>query len=238
MKSLKEFYENLYNKKKMEGYKKTVEYRRKDFIHKYLLFFLNPHKNTRHEIVNKTLLPQKRYLDVGCGGGESTVSYGSLEKFEEIYGVDISKSAVSEAKEFGIDARLVDVNHEVLPFPDNFFDVITCVAVIEHLIEPHHILKEMKRVLRPGGEMILGTVNVASFSNRMRILFGYRPRTSFDDGWDGGHLLYFTPRELRDLLSQYDFKVVDQYATGNMEFLRKLLFNLTGEFIFKCISIK
>jgi SAM-dependent methyltransferase len=113
---------------------------------------------------------------------------------------------------------------------------VTFVAVIEHLIDPYHILAEIKRVLKTNGVfvLIIGAPNVASFSNRIRILTGHRPRTSFDMGWDGGHLLYFTPRDLKGLLAQYGFGVVEKYATGNLQFLRKLFFNLTGEFIFKC----
>jgi hypothetical protein len=86
--------------------------------------------------------------------------------------------------------------------------------------------------------MLIGTANVASLSNRLRILFGYIPRTSFDDGWDGGHLLYFTPKELEKLLKRYDFQVVRRYTTGNLPILRRLFYNLCGEFIFECRLLK
>jgi methionine biosynthesis protein MetW len=231
---LKEHYENLYRKKKAAGYKEEVELRQKDFIHKYFLFFLDPHKNSRHDIVRKNLTPQERYLDIGCWDGSSTVLYRPFEKFQEIYGVDISESAVSEAVNKGIKAHVVDINHEKLPFPDDYFDFITFVAVIEHLIEPYHILHEVKRVLRSQGRLIIGPVNVGSLSNRLRALFGRRPRTSHDNGWDGGHLLYFTPKDLQDLLMKYDFQVVNKFTTGNHQLLRKLFYNLTGEFIFEC----
>jgi methionine biosynthesis protein MetW len=234
MNPLKEYYENLYRRKKSAGYKEEVESRQKDFIHKYFLFFLDPSENSRHEIVRKNLTPQARYLDIGCWDGSSTLLYEPFETFQEIYGVDISEAAVSEAVNKGINAHAVDINHENLPFPDNYFDFVTFVDVIEHLIEPYHILREIKRVLRSQGKLIIGTVNVGSLSNRLRILFGRRPRTSHDDGWDGGHLLYFTPRELEDLLLNYDFQVINKFATGNLQLLRKIFYNFTGEFIFEC----
>ena len=106
--------------------------------------------------------------------------------------------------------------------------------MIEHLVDPYHILEEIEKVLKPEGILIIGTVNVALLSNRIRVLLGRRPRTSFDIGWDGGHLLYFTPKELKVLLSQCGFEIIGKYATGNLQFLRKLFFDLTGEFIFKC----
>lgn len=234
MKVLKKFYENLYKEKSRPEYKQEYEKRKRDFLHRYILFFLNPYVNTRHEIVRKILPSGSRYLDIGCWTGNSTISYGALEKFKEVYGVDISEEALKEARKKGIRVYTVDLNYEKLPFPTDFFDCITFVAVIEHLVTPYHILEEIKRILKPHGILIIGTVNVASFSNRVRIVLGYRPRTSFDAGWDGGHLLYFTPTDLRNLLTEYDFKIVERYATGNLPFLRKLLFHMTGEFIFKC----
>ncbi|KKO20381.1 MAG: two-component response regulator [Candidatus Brocadia fulgida] len=138
----------------------------------------------------------------------------------------------------GINVSACDINLEPLPYPDNSFDCITLIAVIEHLIDPYHSLKEITRVLKTGGTLIIGTPNVASFSNRIKLLLGKRPRTSFDAGWDGGHLLYFTPKELELLLTQHRFKIASRQATGNLQLLRKLFFNLTGEFIFQCVLEK
>jgi 2-polyprenyl-3-methyl-5-hydroxy-6-metoxy-1,4-benzoquinol methylase len=238
MSPLKKFYSGLYVKKKTEVYKKEVDQRRNDFIHRYLPFFLDPFQNTRHDVVRNALFSGKRYLDVGCWDGESTAYYRSLEKFDEVYGVDICADAVGDAGKLGIGAEVTDLNHQDLPFPDEHFDAVTCVDVIEHLVEPFHVLREIKRVLKRNGQMLIGTANVASLSNRLRILFGYRPRTSFDDGWDGGHLLYFTPKELEKLLKRYDFQVVRRYTTGNLPTLRRLFYNLCGEFIFECRLLK
>ena len=233
IKGVKKFYDELYEKKAKPGYKEESEKRRLDFLHRYILFFLNPYKNTRHDIVRNILPSGERLLDVGCWTGDSTIWYGAFLKFKKVFGVEISEGAAQEAKKKGIKVSICDINTDNLPYPDNFFDCITFVAVIEHLIDPYHILSEIKRVLKPDGILIIGTANVVSLSNRIRILLGRRPRTSFDVGWDGGHLLYFTPKDLEKLLSEYGFTVIGRYATGNMPWLRRLLFSLTGEFIFK-----
>lgn len=234
--SLKRYYENLYVEKKKDSYKKEREERQRDFLHKYILFFLNPDKNTRHEIVRKILPTGQRYLDIGCWTGDSTISYGFWDKFIEVYGVELSEGAASEAREKGINVAICDINSDTLPYPDDYFDCITFIAVIEHLVDPYHIMTEIKRILKREGILIIGTANVASLSNRMRIVLGHRPRTSFDDGWDGGHLLYFTPKDLKSLLANYGFEILARYATGNLQLIRKILFNFTGEFIFKCIK--
>lgn len=238
MNSLKNFYEKLFTEKGKADYKKQYDLRKKDFFHKYFLFFLNPDKNSRHEIVKKILSSGNRYLDIGCWSGDAIIIYDAFKKYNEVYGIDISESAVKKAKEKGIKASFVDINSEKLPFTDNFFDTITFIDVIEHLIDPYLILAEIKRVLKPEGTLIIGTANVSSLSNRLRILFGRRPRTSFDNGWDGGHLLYFTPKELKKLLEGFNFKILKKFATGNLQIIRKIFFSMTGEFIFKCILNK
>jgi len=234
MKAIKKFYNNLYQEKIRPGYKKECEKRRKDFLHKYILFFLDPNKNTRHEIVRKTLPSGETYLDIGCWTGDSTIYYGVLDKFKEVHAVDISEEALKQATLKDIKTNIIDVNDDNLPFSANYFDCVTLAAVLEHLIDPYHILGEIKKILKLNGILIICVPNVASLSNRVRILTGHIPRTSFDIGWDGGHLLYFTPDSLGGLLKQYGFEIIEKYATGNLQFLRKLFFNLVGEFIFKC----
>lgn len=234
MNAIKKYYDNLYQEYKRPEYNIEREKRNKDFLHKYFLFFLNPHKNRRHDIV-KDLLPfGDTYLDVGCWTGDSTILYNVFGKFKQVCGVDVSEVVLEDAASKGIKTYRVDINSEVLPFPDNYFDCITLVAVMEHLVDPYCILGEVRRILKPNGIFIIGVPNVASLSNRIRVMMGKRPRTSFDLGWDGGHLLYFTPVELRKLLGEYNFKIMDKYATGNLQLLRKIFFNITGEIIFKC----
>lgn len=232
MKKIKDFYNRLYEEKSRGNY--VIK---KDFIHRYILFFLNPYVNTRHEIVKRILPSGERYLDVGCWTGDSTISYGVFEKFKKVYGIEISENAAKEASKKGIEVYISDINSDILPFSDDYFDCITMLAVIEHLVDPYHILGEIRRVLKRNGIFIIGAPNVASLSNRIRVLIGRRPRTSFDIGWDGGHLLYFTPQDLKELLGEFGFKVIKRYATGNLQLVRKMFFNLTGEFIFKCVLI-
>lgn len=240
MSVVKSFYSKLWKKKVGELDSYQQEYKdRRDWFHKYFLdYIINPNTRARHEIVREILPTGRRILDVGCWGGESIKVMGALARFPEVYGIDVIEESVQKARANGIRASLVDLNTDALPFETGYFDCVLLLDVLEHLVDPYEAISEVSRVVRPNGFVIICAPNVASFSNRVRILFGKRPRTSFDPGWDGGHLCYFTPADLTALVGQYGLRVVDRRVTGGGQWLKKLLFPMTGEFILKCEKIR
>ncbi len=98
MKVIKGFYDRLYKDKARPDYEKGRKIRSKQFLHKYILFFLNPNKNTRHEVAKKILPSGERYLDIGCWTGDSILSYGALHTFKEVRGIDLVAEALKEAQ--------------------------------------------------------------------------------------------------------------------------------------------
>lgn len=110
------------------------------------------------------LIPQKafRYLDIGCGEGQQIASVNAPEK----YGLDISKKAALIASEYSNSHICVGVS-EQLPYPSNYFDVITSIGVLTHIIDPELALKEMRRVLKDDGALILGVFFKIDFMSRL-----------------------------------------------------------------------
>src|ERR1043166_7262238 len=92
-----------------------------------------------------------RILDVGCGTG---ANLQMLAKFGVAEGVDVSKEALEFCRARGL-AKVRQGAAEALPFEDASFDVVTGLDVVEHLDDDVAGLKEMRRVLRPGGRALL-----------------------------------------------------------------------------------
>lgn len=96
-----------------------------------------------------------RVLDVGCG---SYPYFLVSTKFEEKYGIDPSVNA-NFVKNQRIYLSKTDVSKKKLPFKDNFFDVVTMLAVFEHIDQNKlkFVLEEIKRVLKKNGNLIITT---------------------------------------------------------------------------------
>ncbi|MBC7253324.1 MAG: class I SAM-dependent methyltransferase [Actinobacteria bacterium] len=123
-----------------------------------------------------------RILDVGCGTG-GNLPFLSL--YGEVEGCDYSEEAVRFCRLRG-HQRVMEASVYDLPYPDSSFDLVTCLDVIEHLRLDLPALLEMKRVLKPGGYLLLTLPG--------------RPELYSDFDCLAGHLRRYTPGEARRLL--------------------------------------
>ena len=128
--------------------------------------------------------PGGRVLDVGCGPG-ITVRHLTHQGFE-FYGVDLSREMIRECQKKFVDipaAHFSTGSIEKLEFPDAFFDVVLSMGVVEYLDEDLQALREMTRVLKPEGVLIVTLPNQLSPYRIWDRLF-YRPVYHFfSDGW-------------------------------------------------------
>jgi SAM-dependent methyltransferase len=105
----------------------------------------------RAELDKLSLAPGARVLDAGCGSGrtlEELVDYG------ETYGIEFDPDAAALARSRGVgDVRVGRV--EELPWDGDFFDLITCLDVIEHTPDDRRSLRELRRVCKPSGHLLI-----------------------------------------------------------------------------------
>jgi SAM-dependent methyltransferase len=209
---------------------------RRDWLHRRILDpVFDPFANPRPQVAAALLQGGGRLLDVGCWNGGFLERVRLRGSYTELHGVDMVAEGVEAAKRRGFDARVVDLNGEPLPFPDAHFDGVSLLAVLEHVFDPIFTIREIHRVLRPGGELVLDVPNAASLTNRLRILCGRIPVTSDDPGWDGGHLHYFTRHALDGFLAREGFRVLERRTTGGRPRLREWWISLlAGELLYRC----
>ena len=109
-----------------------------------------PDKLARYLFERFDLKPGITFLDVGCGRGEFL--RGFIECGVAGYGVDQSRAAEQYCPNATL--KISDIENEGIPYEDNFFDVVYSKSVIEHFYYPERIVREIFRVLKPGGMVI------------------------------------------------------------------------------------
>ena len=157
---------------------------------------------------------RSRILDVGCGTGANLLM---LSKYGDAEGVDVSEDALAFCRERGLENVKLGAAEE-LPYDDGTFDLVTALDVVEHLDDDLAGLREMRRVLRPGGRVLL-------FVPTFMFLWGLQDDVS-------NHRRRYRMPELRRVLEQAGFEI-ERTTYANITFfmpilaMRKLM-RLTG----------
>jgi SAM-dependent methyltransferase len=158
----------------------------------------------------RALRPTGRALDLGCGDGRLTAELQA----DELVAADVSEVALARARGRLAGARLVRlVSDEPLPFRDSEFDLVLCAETLEHVRDVQLFLSEVRRVLRPGGELALTTPANGRATGLAVLLLGFERR--FDPL--SPHLRFFSARSLRRLLESLGFDVRSlRRSSGNL----------------------
>jgi SAM-dependent methyltransferase len=132
----------------------------------------------------------ERALDVGCGDGRLTAELDAAG----LTAADVSAVALERAAARVPAAVLAELEPDApLPFEDNAFDLVLCAETVEHVRDVQLFLSELRRVLRPGGELALTTPAARPLG---------RPEDPLSP-----HLRRFTRRSLRRVLEELGFEL-------------------------------
>lgn len=172
--------------------------------------------------------------DIGCGDGatlcqihENLIVQGVLRPDKKVVwkGYDLSPEGIRIARQRGVEAEILNIENPLSSdFPEEKFDLILFSEVLEHLVDTDTAIRNLHRLLKPSGLLILSTPNLAAWYNRIFLLFGFQPHCtelSYEPYRFGnrpcewllgktevaGHLRLFSYRALRQFVKYHGFEI-------------------------------
>jgi SAM-dependent methyltransferase len=140
---------------------------------------------------------QKRFLDVGCGGGALLSAMQALGW--SCFGIDLSEESIQSSRQRAPQASVKKAVLQDLR-EESFYDLIVLSHVLEHLPNPISSLQHCLRLLRPGGKLVIVVPNIASAEAKL-----------FSRSWLGleipRHLIHFTERTAKNVIERAGFQI-------------------------------
>lgn len=148
-------------------------------------------------------LKGKKWLDLGCHDG--TLARLLAEQGICVTGIDVYSPSLKTEKTW--DYVQHDLDTGIIPLPDQAFEIVSGIEIIEHVTDTDMFLNEISRVLKPGGVLVLSTPNICMLKNRFRMPLGKYPygieyRNALH------HVRLYNLRCLADHLREHGFRVV------------------------------
>ncbi len=166
----------------------------------------------------------KRVLDIGTGKGRLAVA--TALSGARVIGLDISGEMLADARRAAQDGRLNVYftlgDAELLPFRDQVFDVVTCVEALMHFPHPDVALREMARVTKPGGTVILSVTNwlcLTALARKVSSLIEYLHRGPVKGP---AFFWYYSLWRLRRLVAGAGLKVIRTHGQGLLQATARL----------------
>ena len=126
-------------------------------------------------LIERDPRPRGGLLDLGSGMGALASHIGARLGLDELIGVDLDPERLKAAAARGVRPVILDLNTDTVPLPSGSTRLVTCFGLLAYLTLYDNALSESARVLEDGGWLLLSMPNLASYFNRISLLFGYQP---------------------------------------------------------------
>lgn len=148
-------------------------------------------------------------VDVGTGAGGWARYLKKSQRFEKIIGIDILDCRDNDIKD--LDFHLVDLAAHKTPLADNSVDCVFAVEVLEHIENPRHFMREIYRILKPGGTLTMSTPSCDSLTSKISFLLrGYFPPFCQHDYEGSGHITPVTSIDFTRMSKEAGFRSVEE----------------------------
>jgi len=187
----------------------------------------------RYDIIKLINCNDCNILEVGCGQGNTLIELKKQGKAKFTAGIDIVDLNQSSKLDKFI---LADIENEKnIDLPENYFDIIICADVLEHLKDPWNELEKIKKFLKPNGILIASIPNIREIRTLASILIKGDFRYVDAGILDKTHLRFFCKKNIMELFERTGYKVVkitfDLSASLKRKLLLKFSFGMLEEFL-------
>ena len=149
----------------------------------------------------------KRILDTGCG--DCTFA-NELSKLSDVTGLEVSDTAIKIAKNKFPKIKVKCGNVTNIPLPEEKFDTLFAIELVEHILDTEKMFKEFNRVLKPGGFLCITTSQMTFLKNIFISMFMY-DRFYFPTN---PHIRFYTKKTLRTILERHGFEIIKYKKNG------------------------
>lgn len=167
------------------------------------------HTQKLHIITNSLALykkPPEKILDVGSSSGWLLFEISKRFPSSKCFGIDVYQKAITYGKQLYKNLSLIHADAHKIPFPNETFDVVICTEVLEHVVNPEKVLKEIRRVLRSNG---IAVIEMDSGNWLFKIVWHWW--TNIRNGaWKDSHINAFHAKKLGKMIQDSGFKIWEQ----------------------------
>jgi 2-polyprenyl-3-methyl-5-hydroxy-6-metoxy-1,4-benzoquinol methylase len=171
--------------------------------------------------------PNASILEIGCGSGETGALALSEGRCGRYIGVELFESAAAEARK--VLSHVITGNVETLAFDwqPAEFDAIILSEVLEHLVEPGRVLKDLARFVRPGGIVLASSPNISHW-RVIRELVNGRFNLADRGVFDRTHMRWFTPDTFAAMFEEAGFDIREVGPVTPFSSRTEMISKLTG----------
>ena len=175
----------------------------------------NYYSHSRLDLIS--LLPikkDKKILEIGAGCGDTLVTIKEKNLASKVIGVELFPKPGTNQSNTLIDKFIIaDIENDILDLENDYFDVIICGDVLEHLVDPWAVIEKLTHLLKKGGVFIISVPNIGHYTVLFSIIF----KKDFKYDPEGGildktHLRFFCKKNIKQLVTTKNLQPVSYHA--------------------------
>lgn len=188
------------------------------------------------DVINLLPAGTKYILDIGCGDGSTATLL--IKRNCVIDGITISEDEKAIAKLVMRNVYVYNVEAGLPMQGAAMYDAVICSHVLEHICYPSQLIKDIHRVLKTNGVLIVALPNIMHYQSRWMLMkgnFNYQQAGI----WDYTHFRWYTFHSAQQLLNEHHFKIEVATVTGTLPFNRlfkKILPPAISRFLYLCLT--